>query len=200
MGQCLNPFDVKATDIPVTFRTAGKCASFKCSNDSRRFISSDDDSVTDDYISLGNVVHEVLSHITTLSDGDATREVDALLDEMETQGVIDVAENRQRVRQMILSGLRKPQVNGWFSGNWQLFNECTILERDTDGVVHEHRPDRVMVRDGQAVVVDFKTGSPFAKHQEQVRRYMRLLRQMGYADVSGYLWYTASGQVEHIEN
>ena len=76
-------------------------------------------------------------------------------------------------------------AKGWFDG-------CKVLrERDfmtPDGDLL--RPDRVIIReDGSAVVIDYKFGSPKRSYQNQVRRYMSLFKDMGYEDVSGWLWY-----------
>ena len=39
----------------------------------------------------------------------------------------------------------------------RLFNECAIIYKEK-GVLQTRRPDRVMMKDGQVVVVDFKFG------------------------------------------
>ena len=63
----------------------------------------------------------------------------------------------------------------------------------------ELRPDRVMVRDGKAVVLDFKFGKHnHEKYSRQVEKYMDLLRQMDYTDVEGYLWYGLDGELVKI--
>lgn len=59
---------------------------------------------------------------------------------------------------------------------------------DAGGAVY--RPDRVVFHPGGAVsVVDYKFGVASPRHREQVARYVRLYRQMGCAQVSGWLWY-----------
>ena len=59
----------------------------------------------------------------------------------------------------------------------------------SDGSVH--RPDRVITEGRRAVVVDYKFGERRDNYRFQVKRYMRLLREMGYEEVEGYLWYVA---------
>ena len=56
-----------------------------------------------------------------------------------------------------------------------------------------------MMKDGKVVVVDFKFGKPNPEYNEQVEKYMELLHDMGYEQVSGYLWYVFYNQVEEIE-
>ena len=51
----------------------------------------------------------------------------------------------------------------------------------------------------QMVVVDFKFGRPRDEYHMQVREYMKLLRQMGYRQVSGYLWFVYSNKIEEVK-
>ena len=61
------------------------------------------------------------------------------------------------------------------------------------------RPDRVMVSGDRAVVLDYKFGQrEEARHRRQVGRYMALLREMGYREVKGYLWYLQNGSVDEV--
>ena len=60
------------------------------------------------------------------------------------------------------------------------------------------RPDRVIIRGGETIVVDYKFGEERKGYRWQVGRYMKLLRQMGYSRVKGYLWYVKNNKVEQI--
>ena len=62
------------------------------------------------------------------------------------------------------------------------------------------RPDRVMMKDGRLVVVDFKFGKPSKKYNRQVKDYMQLLTRMGYdpKQMEGYLWYVTEGRTEKV--
>ncbi len=82
----------------------------------------------------------------------------------------------------------------WFSGEWEIRSEAGIL--DQDGL--EKRPDRVLIRDQQAVVIDFKTGFPRKRHERQVQSYMALLRLLGYQHIQGWLYYTGEGRVMEV--
>ena len=56
-----------------------------------------------------------------------------------------------------------------------------------------------MVYDGKKmVVIDFKTGRELEKHKRQVRGYVHLLRDMGYHEVKGYLWYIRTGDIVKV--
>jgi len=90
-------------------------------------------------------------------------------------------------------------VAKWFSSQWKVFNECSILYYDEEqGQVRERRPDRVIYDSKQMTVIDFKTGKQLERHQEQVRQYMSLLYDMGYQNISGYLWYIQNNNIVKV--
>ena len=55
-----------------------------------------------------------------------------------------------------------------------------------------------MIKGKRVVVVDYKFGKPNQEHQEQIVEYCQLLEQMGYQDISGYLWYVRRSKIEKI--
>ncbi len=83
----------------------------------------------------------------------------------------------------------------WFSGHYKVLNEVEILIPNGD----VYRPDRVMVDDGigKAIVVDYKFGAEHKRYHNQVKGYMKLLMEMGYSDVEGYISYI--GETVKIE-
>lgn len=90
-------------------------------------------------------------------------------------------------------------VADWFSPHWKLYNECSILTTDKNtGEVCERRPDRVMKDGNRVVVVDFKFGKMNDKYIAQVREYMQLLRNMGYSDIKGFLWFVRKGIIKEV--
>jgi CRISPR/Cas system-associated exonuclease Cas4 (RecB family) len=93
--------------------------------------------------------------------------------------------------------LQNPIAKDWFSGDWEVINECSILQ-NTGVEVGTHRPDRVMVKGNHVIVVDFKFGKPDNKYIGQVQGYMNLLSQMGYQKVEGYLWYVYKNHIEPV--
>ena len=75
-----------------------------------------------------------------------------------------------------------------------MYNELSII--NTDGNVE--RPDRVIMRNGETIVVDYKFGEERKGYRWQVGRYIKLLRQMGHSRVKGYIWYVKNNKVEEI--
>jgi len=48
--------------------------------------------------------------------------------------------------------------------------------------------------------VDYKCGGREPeRYRRQVLEYLALLRQMGYTETEGYLWYVKLGRIEKVE-
>lgn len=166
---------------------------FRQSNRSADFIRGEEDE--DDsqrYIRQGRLLHYVFATIRTRDDVEPT------LAQMESEGLFDSAGDVGHARSLIQRALARPEARKWFDGSCELFNECSIVYM-TDGELQTRRPDRVMIDGGQVVVVDFKFGKQSPAYHEQVRGYMQLLRQMGYTDVRGYLWYIYKNELITVE-
>ena len=104
----------------------------------------------------------------------------------------------EELLEMVNSKVDSVEEYGWFGKDYKVFNECSILTPSGE----QRRPDRVLVKDGEAIVVDYKFGafSPedtaqLGKYKKQVSRYKELLTSMGYSNVKGYLWYLSADKV-----
>ena len=196
-----NVFLQPSKQLHVNLESFTRPASFRQSNLSRQFVEGADDDNTPQqpsYIQLGSLLHNVFSTIRTTAD------IDAALNRLETEGLLSPGSQGQTTPQiraslvnMIRRRLEHPKVADWFSPRWTLYNECTILTR-VDGKTIEKRPDRVMTDGHEWIVVDFKFGKPIEEHQDQVREYMDLLRQMGHEQVKGFLWYVYTNRITEV--
>ena len=137
----------------------------------------------------GTVMHEILSRIRTIHD------IPNAVESYQMEGVITEAEATE-VAQKLTELLQLPQVKDWYNDQYHILNEVEILSKE--GLTK--RPDRVMLRGDEVVVVDYKFGQRLLKsHQAQVRNYLRLIREMGYTQVSGFLWYVELGKIEAVK-
>ncbi|MCR4658916.1 MAG: UvrD-helicase domain-containing protein [Bacteroidales bacterium] len=86
----------------------------------------------------------------------------------------------------VQSIVQAPQCADFFSSRWHVRNECELIYNGT-----LLRPDRVLTCDGEAWVVDYKTGVPMPEHRAQVERYAEALRAMGMVNVRAFVLYTS---------
>lgn len=163
---------------------------FRQSNRSAAFIDQDEDEPS--YADRGNLLHYLFACIRHAD------ELEQAIEQLRFEGLFRTEEEVEQVRRIAGKILDIPQVNEWFGPGWTPYNECTIIAPNEDGTVHSERPDRVMQQGDKMVVIDFKFARKKQAHVEQVQRYMRLLQDMGYHQVSGYLLYGYSQELQEI--
>ena len=181
--------------LPLTVEMASHetKANFRQSNASIKFIENggEDEEEVMSFLKTGSILHEIFSTIRTTDD------IDGVLAQMQNDGVLyDDDVTNERLTALMRKRLSDPKIAEWFAPKWTLLNECTILKwDDREQKLIDRRPDRVMTDGKQTIVVDFKFGKPKEEHHTQVKEYMTLLKEMGYDNVKGYLWYVYANEV-----
>jgi len=144
--------------------------------------------LTDSRLNYGIIMHDILRQITTKTD-----QPKAILD-MVLSGRISVEESKI-VEQEIQLFWDLPETENWFASDVRVLNETTILIPSGE----QYRPDRIVIRDKEATVVDYKFGDKESnKYRQQVKRYMDLISEMGY-QTSGYVCYVSLKKVERVD-
>ncbi|NDV64339.1 exodeoxyribonuclease V subunit beta [Bacteroides sp. 224] len=191
--QVTNKLLQKPAKLPVKMEAMRHDIQFRQSNRSADFIQGIDESEsTNRFIDRGKLLHTLFSDIRILSD------IEPAIDKLIFEGIIGDQETEQEIREITRKAFLDPQVQNWYSDSWRLFSECTILYTE-EGELQIRRPDRVMMKEDQTVVVDFKFGKSQKKYNKQVKAYINLLEQMGYDNVEGYLWYVEENLIEKIK-
>lgn len=166
---------------------------FKQSNRSADFIKGEDyDASETKYIDRGRLLHNLFSVIETKED------IPGAIAQLVFEGVIESHEAAEKIKKLAEWALAHPKVSEWYSGAYRLFNECAIIYKE-NGILQTRRPDRVMMKDDEVIVVDFKFGKKNKAYNEQVKGYMSLLSQMGYQNITGCLWYVFENELEEIK-
>lgn len=186
-----NKLNIQPESIAIQMECLNIPIEFKQSNRSADFIEGEED-MSGKYIRQGQVMHSLFSMIQTPKD------VPSAIARLRMEGIIESDAHERQILKLVNWALNHPKVKEWFSGEWSLYNECAILYQE-NGELQTRRPDRVMMKDGEVIVVDFKFGKPYPEYNKQVREYMNLLQEMGYTQVSGYLWYVFYNQLEEIK-
>lgn len=138
-------------------------------------------------VNHGKIMHQLFEHIVRMTD------VDKALAILQFEGKIEgdeIADYKNTVQ----TWLKNPAVLRWFDGSFTVKTEAGILSANVK------RPDRVMIKENEVVVVDYKFGQQkHPSHHAQVRNYMQLLKNMNYQKVSGYLWYAEKDEVVKVD-
>ncbi|MHC1704401.1 MAG: UvrD-helicase domain-containing protein [Tenuifilaceae bacterium] len=132
-------------------------------------------------INYGKLMHNLFSRINYSAD------LDNALYTMQFEGLID--ESQKTDLKIRFEALLKIQpYSDWFSIKWEVKNEASVITPEGS----TYRPDRVMIKDKEVVVVDYKFGSENESYKYQIRKYSNLLQKMGYEKIDGYLWFVDS--------
>jgi len=143
---------------------------------------------TGNRLGYGTIMHEVFSYIRTKDD------IDKALLKVQRQGKISIDEQKE-LSEKIIKAISLPQIAFWFNTEWKVRNESDLV----DGQGNIIRPDRVIMQDKKAVVIDYKFGDVQREtHKKQVAAYEDALKNMGFVDVKGYLWYFSMDIVEEV--
>ena len=138
-------------------------------------------------VGYGRLLHELFENI------DGTPDVERALKKMVSEGKMD-SNTAGEYKDIIFKLLATEPFYGWFGGGWKVLNERDILRGDG----HRHRPDRIMIKENEVVVLDYKTGGKSELHHSQVKGYLKDIEQMGYKNPKGYLWYLNENELVEV--
>jgi ATP-dependent helicase/nuclease subunit A len=143
--------------------------------------------MSDSKLNYGIIMHDLLKQIVRKSD-----QPKAILD-MVRSGRINEAEGKV-VEADLEAFWQLPETERWFAADNRVLNETSILLPNGT----QYRPDRVVIKDNLATVVDYKFGDKESVHyNRQVQTYMDLIAQMGY-QTCGYVCYVGLKKVEKV--
>lgn len=187
-----NPFEKKPLLLHQPFVQHRNRITFRQSRELLQFLATDNEERKQQRnIAEGELLHLVMSWIERKED------VSAAIERVTIEGLISSEKQFNNIKRLIDNAIANPMAADWFDGTYKLYNECSILTKDDDK--KSRRPDRVMIKDKEAVVVDYKFAKENEEYKKQVRKYMSLLTEMGYSKVKGYLWYVYKNKIETVE-
>ena len=85
-------------------------------------------------------------------------------------------------------------VKGFYNDVIKVYNEQSILIPESSAL----RPDKIIERTDDVIVIDFKTGSSLKSHHEQIWNYKSVLEEIFKKPVKAILYYTQQNQLIEI--
>lgn len=138
-------------------------------------------------VNYGILIHAILAEV------ENTSEFRHLADKFVFEGLI--TEDQKKVLLTEVDAvLESTEIAELFSGDYEVKAEREIILPSGEVL----RPDRVIIQNNEAIVIDFKSGQPHKKHETQVIQYADILRKMGYQPVSSKLVYLTSRTVVSV--
>ena len=136
---------------------------------------------------FGVLIHQILERMNNLN------ELEGLLQEAYFEGKLD-REELVEVNRLFERLIAKSPIKDWFADGLRVFTEQGILL--PGGAVK--RPDRMILKEDKAILIDFKTGKAKGFHESQLQEYMVLVRELTQKPTEGYLVYIESGEIQPV--
>ncbi|MGI6323457.1 MAG: UvrD-helicase domain-containing protein [Bacteroidales bacterium] len=135
-------------------------------------------------INYGKLMHEVFEGIDNKVD------IPLVIRNMVLEGKISASESAM-LEEKILSLMSIPLVSEWFEPGNQVMREAEILLPSG----RSRRPDRIILKNGRTILIDFKFGEENPYYLTQLREYRDLLMKMGYDNIDSYIWYPDQNKI-----
>lgn len=139
-------------------------------------------------ISLGNLVHEVLSKVVRLE------EIPRMLHDLTIEGLI-TADVENELSNKIQKLLKNTRLERLFTERAESRAEREIILPDGSFI----RPDRVFFTGDEVFIVDYKTGKKRKKDEEQLHGYAEVLRRMGHEKIRKLLVYINEEELLEVQ-
>lgn len=135
----------------------------------------------------GIIVHESLSKIQTKDD------IEYAAKSMISNGSI-TSDQLELLSSTLLNIIEKDELKPFFKMGLTAWNEKEIVTED-----HKiFRPDRLIISDKKASIIEYKTGEEDKKHIEQLNHYSELLEKSGFNVKDKFLVYTENLKIINI--
>ncbi len=136
----------------------------------------------------GILMHSIFEQIKSFND------VEKVIEEMLYNEKI-TKKDATEINLIIKKLFERETIRNWFSPQWEIFAEKEILTRFGETKI----PDRVIAKDKQIIVIDYKFGDKRSEHKRQVRNYMKLLQDIyPQKNISGFLLYVEENEIENV--
>jgi len=129
-------------------------------------------------------------HLLVARMDDRKNALVATIDQLIHAGQIEL-DFRQRLLNDMNLLLSNDEYLQLFKNHTKILNERTVIASRTQHV----RPDKIIVKPHQTIVVEYKTGKQNPTHLQQLQDYCSLVRQMKFPNTIGYLVYVWEGKL-----
>ncbi|MFM6934727.1 MAG: UvrD-helicase domain-containing protein [Flavobacteriales bacterium] len=136
---------------------------------------------------FGNDFHLLMSVSQSKDDVDGQTEMLAKKGEIEQT-------NTARLKTCALAFWHKMEEGNYLSMVQKTLNEQSILAGEND----MKKPDKVLLKSDELIVIDFKTGKTDIKHMEQIVTYGKLLEEIYQKPVKCLLYYSTLDQLTEL--
>jgi ATP-dependent exoDNAse (exonuclease V) beta subunit len=127
---------------------------------------------------FGNFIHLILSKIKSADEIEKECVV------LHTKGLVNQKE-QENLSKLLHKLWQVDAIKQLFENTYTAKNEAEILLSDGKTI----RPDRLLFRENECIIIDYKTGKAEESHRKQLANYQSALEEMGYSNVKKCLIY-----------
>ncbi len=124
---------------------------------------------TEDARIFGNLIHGILANIYTHKDANQ------VITSFINQGLI-TSNNKEKVINYINKVITNKHLNSYFSKEYTIINEREMINDKGEFLI----PDRLVFKNNNVIIIDYKTGKPEKKHHHQINSYAFVLENLNY--------------------
>lgn len=136
---------------------------------------------------FGNQFHDLVSEI------HSKEEIPSVISKGIQTGNLEIQFKKQ-LSQELNELFNNETYTSLFSNAIDILDEQSIIISEAE----ELRPDKIILHENATYIIDYKTGVPNSKHQKQVETYKHALENLGFKNVSCYLYYTSLKELRLI--
>jgi len=127
------------------------------------------DSVQEEAINKGLLVHNIMAEVDTAEDLPAAFKKFTSEEDLSTEELLEL-------EKLISTIFTHPELAEYFSDVYKIIRERDIINPNGEIL----RPDRLNIKDNKVTIIDYKTGNVQPYHKQQMDEYAYVLSQMGY--------------------
>ncbi len=138
-------------------------------------------------IDAGNLLHEALKQVKYEGDEEV------VVNKMKAEGLLN-EEERNELQAKLKEVIYHSELNAFFKRDFKIITERPLLKQNEKTRI----PDRVILKNGEAFILDYKTGKRKSEHQQQLKDYANWLEEAGVKVQEKILFYTAEQKKEVV--
>ncbi|GLB53106.1 ATP-dependent helicase [Neptunitalea chrysea] len=130
-------------------------------------------------IEKGNIIHQLLSWVPNV------QKIDLAIEQAITEGLFNTNE-ADAFKLLLLEITEHEELKEFFqSSEYIVYNEKEIITKTGEILI----PDRLMLHDDNAIIIDYKTGEVNNAYYRQLGKYGDAISEMGYKNIAKKLVY-----------
>ncbi len=141
----------------------------------------------------GIITHAIMAQLTVFNAHELSHELDKIIRLMVLNGKMIESQSSTYKNKIIELFKRIPSLHNWFTPGWTVINEHKIMHKGDIQI-----PDRVIIKDNNAIIIDFKKELKSESQQAQIKNYGVVLSEMGYKVVGMYLVFINVYEMEQV--